>query len=194
MIIGAVMILGALALVLYNARDEKNASSSVDEILPKVVGMIEDNAQLREEQTETGTLPGDTGMGTVKVDGNEYIGFLNIPSVNIELPVLSSWSYPLLKISPCRYNGSVKGGSLVIAGHNFTRHFGKLGNMAAGDDVYFTDVDGTVTKYVVSEVITLQKTQIDEMNSSDWDLTLFTCTYGGKLRIAVRCERNMDGP
>lgn len=27
------------------------------------------------------------------------------------------------------------------------------------------------------------------MITGDWDLTLFTCTPGGQLRIAVRCIR-----
>jgi hypothetical protein len=28
------------------------------------------------------------------------------------------------------------------------------------------------------------------MSASGYDLTLFTCTYGGAARIAVRCDRS----
>ena len=31
--------------------------------------------------------------------------------------------------------------------------------------------------------------QVEDMITGDWDLTLFTCTPGGQLRIAVRCLR-----
>lgn len=27
------------------------------------------------------------------------------------------------------------------------------------------------------------------MTDAHWDLTLFTCTYGGKSRVTVRCTR-----
>jgi len=38
-------------------------------------------------------------------------------------------------------------------------------------------------------VETLQPTAVEEMCSGDWDLTLFTCTLGGKFRVTVRCDR-----
>ena len=54
-------------------------------------------------------------------------------------------------------------------------------------------MDGREWDYTVSKVETLQPTQIEEMvgkaDGDDWDLTLFTCTPGGQLRIAVRCIR-----
>lgn len=187
MILGAVMILGALALVGYNAREEERASSAIDELLPKVEQMIADGP-------DTQTKPASNKeMFTVTVDGNTYIGVLTLPSIGIELPVMSSWSYPLLRIAPCRYSGSLSGEALVIAGHNYARHFGKLVNMKVGDDIYFTDVNGLVYEFVMVESEPLQKTQIEEMTSDDWDLTLFTCDYKARLRIAVRCKM-IGGP
>jgi sortase A len=183
MVIGAVMILGALSLVIYNAREEERASSSVEDLLPKIEQLISDNSV-----SQTASANTSKTMATVTIDGNEYIGVLKIPAIGIELPVISSWSYPLLKLSPCRYSGSVIETPLVIAGHNYTRHFGKLVNLVPGDTLYFTDVNGIVYEYTVSDITSLQKTQISEMESSEWDLTLFTCDYRGRLRIAVRCD------
>lgn len=188
MIIGAVMILGAVALVGYNAWEEERASSSVDDLLPKIEQMIDENLN-----AQAGTPPATKDMATVTVDGNTYVGVLKIPSIGLDLPVLSTWSYPLLKISPCRYSGSLSGEALVIAGHNYARHFGKLVNMKVGDDIYFTDVNGLVYEFVMVESEPLQKTQIEEMTSDDWDLTLFTCDYKARLRIAVRCKM-IGGP
>ena len=44
----------------------------------------------------------DKKMTEVEIDGNLYIGYISIPALNKELPVMSTWSYPKLKIAPCR--------------------------------------------------------------------------------------------
>ena len=52
----------------------------------------------------------------------------------------------------------------------------------------FTDADGNVFSYEVDTIETVGGTDIEKMESGDWDLTLFTCTTGGKARAAVRCK------
>ncbi len=59
----------------------------------------------------------------MKIDGNYYIGVLTIPSLDLSLPVMEDWDDEKLKISPCRYAGSLYQKNLVIAGHNYQRHF-----------------------------------------------------------------------
>ena len=39
------------------------------------------------------------------------------------------------------------------------------------------------------EIETLKPRAIEEMDSGEWDLTLFTCTIGGSYRVTVRCEK-----
>ena len=50
-------------------------------------------------------------------------------------------------------------------------------------------MDGFVTVYEVAEVTTLQPEAIAEMESGEYPLTLFTCTYGGQSRVTVRCTK-----
>ena len=52
-----------------------------------------------------------------------------------------------------------------------------------------TDADGNHFVYEVALLETLHPTSIQEMKHSNFDLTLFTCTVGGKMRVTVRCER-----
>ena len=66
---------------------------------------------------------------------------------------------------------------------------GQLDELAAGDQVSFTDADGNVFHYEVVLLETLSHTAVGKMASGDWDLTLFTCTSGGGSRYAVRCVR-----
>ena len=132
-------------------------------------------------------------MPVRNIGGEDYIGVLEIPSLGLMLPVMSEWSYPRLKIAPCRYTGSAYQGNLIIAAHNYRSHFGNLKELCEGDVVCFTDMDGNVFSYEVMFLEVLQPTDVDEMESGDWDLTLFTCTVGGKSRVTVRCERTDAG-
>lgn len=130
----------------------------------------------------------DMEMPVEHIDGQDYIGVLAIPGLELKLPVISEWSYPRLKIAPCRYAGSAYTGDLIISAHNYSSHFGKLNHLHVGDTVSFTDIDGNVFHYKVMEIYTLKPTAIEEMESGDWDLTLFTCTVGGQSRVTVRCD------
>ena len=56
--------------------------------------------------------------------------------------------------------------------------------------MYFTDLDGMRYCYQVVKVETLEPTAVEEMSAGKYDLTLFTCTYGGASRVTVRCERS----
>lgn len=126
-------------------------------------------------------------MPTQQIDGNDYIGVLEIPSLELSLPVMAQWSYPRFKKAPCRYVGSAYTGDLIIAAHNYDRHFGRIKTLELGDQVRFTDVDGNVFNYAVSGFETLAKKDVEQMEAGQWDLTLFTCTPGGAKRVTVRC-------
>jgi sortase A len=130
------------------------------------------------------------GEKTIEIDGMKCIGTIEIPSLEIELPVQSEWSKPALKMSPCRYSGSLLEGSLIICGHNYQNHFGKLKYIENGDTVIITDATGTDYKYKVSSITVLGGNDVEEMENNDgWDMTLFTCDYSGRNRIAIRCIR-----
>ncbi len=117
-----------------------------------------------------------------------YMGLLSIPSLGLELPVMSDWSYPNLRVAPCRYSGTVADGNLIIAAHNYRSHFGRISELDSGDEIIFTDGGGVVHKYnvVQSEIINGKDAAAMEYGSDDWDITLFTCTYSGLTRVTVR--------
>lgn len=166
MALGAVLLAAALALLLWNREDDRRAGTAAAQALAELTA-----------QMETGQ---DAGSAV-------YAGVLSIPALELELPVMADWSDERLKTAPCRYAGSAAGGDLVIAGHNYTRHFGRLNCLEPGEPVYFTGMDGTVYSYRVAAVEILEATAVEEMTSGDYALTLFTCTYSGQSRIAVRC-------
>lgn len=181
MILGALLIAGALALFLWNRREASRAGQAAARVVPILI-------EAMEEQSGVTVGPG-TDSAVTLTDGYEYIGILTIPALELELPVMSTWSYAQLKLSPCCYSGAVATGDLVISGHNYEQHFGKLKYLYEGDEIYFTDMNGVTYAYTVAEVDVLEPTAIEEMTSGEFPLTLFTCTYNGKSRVTVRCNR-----
>lgn len=127
-------------------------------------------------------------MPTMEVDGIDYVGVLTIPDLQLVLPVINEWSYNALTIAPCRYAGTAYKDNFVIAAHNYTSHFGNLKKLQEGAEVRFTDINGNIFKYKVASLETLEAIAVEEMTDSQWDLTLFTCTIGGRARVTLRCE------
>ena len=78
---------------------------------------------------------------------------------------------------------------LVIAAHNYASHFGRLAQLRTGDLLTFTDMDAETILYGVVTVDVLEPTAVDTVKDSEFDLVLYTCTYGGENRVAVFCDR-----
>lgn len=176
--VGTALLVGALSLFAWTRWDEARAADSVSSVMGELepqVGSVEPEA--------------DDPLPRVYVDGNWYIGYLDVPALGLTLPVMTTWSYDQLHTAPCRYYGSVETGNLVIAGYNYPAHFWRIDELAAGDEVRFTGMDGTVYSYEVADVEVLAATAVDEMTAGEYVLTLFTCTPGGESRVAVRCDR-----
>ena len=191
------LIAAALLLIAYNLWSETAAAASSNAALQQMLEDIPSLAQASGQAsipTEPAALPDyclnpEMDMPTTEINGKDYIGVLEIPALDLSLPIISQWSYPNLKLSPCRYAGSTYLDNLVIAAHNYSTHFGNIKNLRPGDTLSFTDVDGNVFYYEVSDIEILNPTDTREMVSGDYALTLFTCTYGGQNRVTVRCDR-----
>lgn len=203
--LGTALIFGALSLFLYNQKDAEQAREASQVHLQQLVELVEENTAQISSGEEEGTdspildvLPEipeelltaeDLEMTEAEIDGHSYIGYLSIPALNLELPVMANWNYNLLRIAPCRYYGTLRGNDLVLMAHNYLTHFGTISQLKEGDQVVFVDMDGQVTQYEVVAQDILDPYAIDEMTAGDFDLTLFTCTYGGKSRVTVYCDR-----
>lgn len=193
--IGKVCLLSALLLHLYNIYDNMNQDQNQKQILEQYIQETNHQQDTSFIQIPDYQLNPEMEMPEVSLPGLEEagcIGIIEIPSINIKLPVLSTWSYSLLKKAPCRYSGSIYLDNMVIAAHNSDAHFKKISNLQEGDIVTFTDAVGNVFTYTVAGIELLQPDEVDNMTNGQWPLTLFTCTYGGASRVTVRCEKNTE--
>lgn len=199
MVLGGALLLGAAGLLSENRREESRAGEESAQVMVRLRQEMEQAALPEETRTEPEQSPGaeetplpdpaGREMPTLEIDGQTYIGYLELPTLGLSLPVMSEWSYPKLRIAPCRYWGSAYDDSLVILAHNYDRHFGRLQELAIGDPVQFIDADGVIYQYTVEKQEILEKPDVEKMVDSGYDLTLFTCTYGGRHRVTVRLRR-----
>jgi len=185
MAIGYLMVAAAVVLFALNNIEQQNAAKSTDELMPKLI------KEINEGQKNVINPAEKSEMTVKKIDGFEYIGFVGIPKLGLELPVMSDWSEYRLKVAPCRYSGDLYDDDLVIMAHNYKVHFKNLDKLQAGDTVTFTDMDAVTTEYQVAALDMLHETDIEQMTAGEYDLTLFTCSYSGSSRITVRCDRKL---
>lgn len=201
MILGVLLVLSALGLLLFNQQEAAQAAQASQELLPQLQEQIRVQAEEKKD-SDTPTVPiitpeelltpEDLKMQELPIDGNSYIGILSIPRLELDLPIMTDWDYVRLKISPCRYTGTLMGNDLVILAHNYEHHFGRLKELVRGDSLFFTDVSGATYGYEVMFTDVLPPNSVEEVTSGDFDMTLFTCTYGGENRVVVYCDRADD--
>lgn len=188
-VLGLLLLLGAAGLTAYNFNQDITAGEQSDAVMDDLAEHLEDvpirvvTAAAAEYEPEVREEP-----EPVEVEGHLYIGLITIPALELQLPVQHAWSYPNLKVSPCRMTGSTVTDDLVIIAHNYQRHFGTLNLLEIGDEVSVTLVDGTTYVYRVDAKEIVPPTAVEEVTSGEWPLTLFTCTIGGRTRVVIRCD------
>ena len=182
--LGLLLLLLAGFLFLQLREEDQTAGVQSRQILQKLRVL---------QQTEAPTSPAiptdPEKQSTLILDGDAYLGILSIPSLELELPVMDSWSYEKLKSAPCRQAGSIGGDGLVICAHNYSSHFGALHTLEPGTLILMTDAAGQKHSYILSHVATVSAEDTDAVLDSDFSLVLYTCTPGGRNRIAAYCIR-----
>lgn len=207
-IVGLLLLAAALLLTVYNLRQDAAAGASSAEVLSRLMEEIPDSGDSfgnssgdaaqqgsstdnfypsSEDPVPNYVLNPNMDMPETKIGAYSYVGYLSIPALSLDLPIITSWSSSGSLVAPCRYSGSVYLGNMVIAGHNYSAHFRYLRNLKRGDTVTFTDMDGNVFEYLVADTEILSPTSVAEMTAGDYPLTLFTCTVGAQARVTIRC-------
>lgn len=205
-ILGLLLIAAALLLTGYNLLISDRAAKASEQVLSQLLPQISDDPipeggrsvyddpemaakHPKEVEYPDYLINPEMAMPVRTVEGKDYVGVLDLPSLSLQLPVLDKCSYSNLQTAPCRYAGTAYLDDLVICAHNYDRHFGQIKNLHLGDTVIFTDMDGNVFEYTVTEIYPVRPTAVEDVISGESDLVLYTCTLGGANRVTVRCDR-----
>ena len=122
----------------------------------------------------------------------DCLGVLELPALQLILPVLADCTPEALDKGPCRQFGSAETEDMIVAGHNFRTQFGYLDRLQTGDAVIFTDTAGSVYRYTAAACAVVEPEDTEALQNSGYPLILYTCTYGGTRRYTVFCTAQKD--
>ena len=131
------------------------------------------------------------------------IGILAIPRIDAKLPVTAGVTEEQLKVSEgwVTQSAPIGGeGNAVIAGHRsytYGRHFNRLGELEAGDEIHYTTAEGEDMTFLVSEILTIEPGDPATFAAPPEgmaQLTLYTCTpvRTATHRLLVRALRVLE--
>ena len=158
--------------------------------------MLDINASL---ENATGESQTDSKLATRTYKGFPVLGTIEIPSINLNYPILDRATKPSMEVSVgVAYGpGPNKVGNTVIMGHNYRDRtfFSNLKDVKDKDAVYITDNSGARVKYTVYNIY--------ETGSSDFDyasrdtagkreITLATCTDDVQSRLVIWARADGD--
>ena len=215
----SVFLLCVLSSYAIYAEYDRNKSEEVSkEILQEI--SFQDTTKLVDEEVivvRLNAIPEEKNVTTTQVvqieqkievpdeqkltasDGTIYytIGVINIPSINVNYPILSTYTDELLKIAPCRFHGPNPNevGNLCIAGHNYknSKFFSKVPNLQLGDKIEITDLSGRMLTYTVYDKFIVNPDELEctsQLTNGNKEITLITCTNDNKQRHIIK-ERVM---
>ncbi len=203
-----------LTLKIYATAKKENETNTIAEDIYKIgTTKKETNNTLEQEQTDTPIIIPTTIEETQNEESKtntpyktttytasngksyEVIATLNIPSLGIEYPVLSTTSTEALKIALNKYWGPNPNeeGNLVIVGHNYKnkKFFGKLSKIQKGSIVKITDTTGKTLDYKVYETDVIDpydNSCTSQLTNGNTEITLITCYNNGKQRFIAKAR------
>lgn len=191
-VLGILMVLAAAGITASYLRTQAQAGDRAAQVMDTLLQQLPTRPAEAPTEGTASLPPAETlrPMAETVIDGVAYIGYVEIPTLGLTLPVISQSTEANLDIAPCRYYGSVFQNNLVIGGHSYARHFGYISSLRYGDAVIFTDVEGNTYRYTVADMERLQPYEGEYLCSGEWELSLYTCTTGGGARIVVRCTQD----
>lgn len=126
-------------------------------------------------------------MPVLQVDGKDYVALLAVPSLGVELPVAGSWKAEDVTNQPCRFQGTVYDGSLVVGGFDQQGQFDFLDRIEIGTLVTVTDMNGAEFSYRVDRVDRAQRAEAGILVPEEAGLTLFVRDAYSLEYLIVRC-------
>lgn len=213
----SVFLLCVLSSYAIYAEYDRNKSEEVSkEILQEI--SFQDSTKLVDEEVivvRLNAIPEEKNVTTTQVvqieqkievpdeqkltasDGTVYytIGVINIPSINVNYPILSTYTDELLKTAPCRFHGPNPNevGNLCIAGHNYknSKFFSKVPNLQLGDKIEITDLSGRMLTYTVYDKFIVNPDELEctsQLTNGNKEITLITCTNDNKKRHIIKAR------
>ncbi len=169
------LIVGLQIRTQIGANESRRVVTRMGELLPeRTVGVPE--------------ISSNPNMPVLEINDVDYVALIEIPSLNLSLPVADAWNSQKLYNSPARFYGSCYDHSLVIGGADNSHQFSFCDKIDNGTVIIVTDMTGTQFSYTVSRVDRSKRAKSNWLISRDYDLTLFCRDTLSMEYVAVRCS------
>lgn len=132
---------------------------------------------------------------SIKVDGYDVEGIIEIPKIDIKYPIVSVTSDETMKVAITKFWGTNINdiGNFCMAGHNYKNGtmFGKTKYLEVGDKIKMTDLNLNTIEYEIFKIYTIEPndvTCIESVEPNTREITLITCTNGHKNRLITKAR------
>ena len=176
-ILGVLMILASLGLLaglkVGEARARQN-TTAVTECMTQLLAL------------RISGVMGEGSMPALELNGRDYAALLEVPGLNMYLPVCDDWESRSEVANPCRYWGSVYEGNLILGGGRMAQlEFCAM--LDLGDRIVITDLQGREFVYKVDSILRRDDVTFDKLREGEYPLTIFTSDGSSGRSIVVHC-------
>ena len=177
---GAVMMAAALVtLVFWQWNIHASAKAAVEHVHTLRTLIPEPQGAMPEARR-------DNSMPVLSLEGEDYIGILEIPAFGSALPVGAHWGNS--SRYPCRFSGSVYDRSIRIGATTQAGQYDFYREISVGDSLYFTDMTGNRYSYTVADIRYTRHADEENPDSREADLMLFLQNVYAFEYIQIYCK------
>lgn len=182
--LGAILVIASIGLLVYSMRgyeiDTNNAIVQIEKLLPKITQSVPQEK-------------GNNAMSSMEIDGESYVALLEMDMYKFKMPVRSVWDEKAVEAVPCRYSGSIYNNTLVIAATDAEGQMDFVNSVNTGDRLTVTDMRGEQFSYKVVKVENSNTATAEELNTDEFDLTIFVEYSGPTDYLFIRCDSDFAG-
>lgn len=182
--LGAILVIASIGLLVYSMRgyeiDTNNAIVQIEKLMPKITQSVPQEK-------------GNNTMSSMEIDGESYVALLEMDMYKFKMPVRSVWDEKAVEAVPCRYSGSIYNNSLVIAATDAEGQMDFVNSVNTGDRLTVTDMRGEQFSYKVVKVENSNTATDEELNTDEFDLTIFVEYSGPTDYLFIRCDSDFVG-
>ena len=167
LILGVMLIIGSVGYYAWmrysvkeNAADAKKTVDKMYTLMPELTNGVPDERS-------------NTTMSSLEIDGDSFVGIIEVPVYESKLPIYASWDTDKLNRFPCRFFGSVYNKTLMIGGSENDGQFDFITQISLGDSVCITDTMGVRYTFQVSSIRRCKDISADKLLSEESSLIFF---------------------
>lgn len=173
------IVFAAIALILWNWNIYSSENKS-QKIVEAISALVPEAAGAVPEERS------DNAMPVLSVDGTDFVGVIEMPRYGSSLPICNKWGS--VTKYPCRFNGSIYDGSLVIGATSQKGEYDFYREISVGDTVVLTDMEGNRYTLAVTDLRYENSADETALKRNDSLLTLFIKNVYGFDYLVVSCD------